>query len=119
MLTRLRVQGFKSLLDAEVRFPSLAVLFGLNTAGKSNILDALRLVSHIGTCQTLKDAFAPPFRGKPIESFTLGGGGLKELISKKRISLSIEADLRLSEKTADTVNREIRDMHYGGSATAF
>ncbi len=112
MLKRLQVKGFKSLVDVEARFSSLAVLFGLNAAGKSNILDALRLVSNIGTCRTLKHAFAPPYRGKAIESFALGNGGVKELISRKRINLTIEADLRLSDSTIESVNREIRSVSY-------
>lgn len=118
MLKRLRVQGFKSLLDCEVRLSSLATLFGLNASGKSNVLDALRLVSNIARCRTLKDAFASPYRGKPIESFAFGEGGLKELISKEVISLTIEVDLRLSDGIAKSVNREIQDVSYGGGAAA-
>ena len=38
MLIRLTVSGFKSLVDVEVDFPRLTVLFGPNAAGKSNLL---------------------------------------------------------------------------------
>ena len=110
MLTRARIKGYKSLEDAEVRLEPLAVLFGPNAAGKSNFLDALQLLSKLGTSRTVKEAFDPPYRGKPIESFTIGQGGLKGLIGCEQLVFSIEVDLRLSDTVVDTVNRQIREM---------
>ena len=110
MLTRARIKGYKSLEDVEVRLDPLAVLFGPNAAGKSNFLDALQLVSKLGTSRTVREAFDPPYRGKPIESFTVGSGGLKGLIGRDSLTFSIEVDLRLSAAVADAVDRQIRDM---------
>ena len=110
MLTRARIKGYKSLEDAEVRLEALAVLFGPNAAGKSNFLDALQLLSKLGTSRTVKEAFDPPYRGKPIESFTVGNGGLKGLLERQRLFFSIEVDLRLSDTIIDKVNRRIYDM---------
>ena len=110
MLKRAHIKGYKSLEDVEVRLSPLAVLFGPNAAGKSNVLDALQLLSELGTSRTLKEAFDPPYRGKPLESFTFGAGGLKNLIKRDRLSFSIEADLQLSEAVVDAVNREIQEM---------
>ena len=110
MLKRVLVRGYKSLEDTEIRLSPLAVLFGPNAAGKSNILDALQLLSKLGTSRTLKEAFDPPYRGKPIESFTIGHGGLKGLIAREQLVFSIEADLSLSDTVVDTVNRQIREM---------
>jgi len=110
MLTRARIKGYKSLEDVEVRLDPLAVLFGPNAAGKSNFLDALQLVSKLGTSRTVREAFDPPYRGKPIESFTVGSGGLKGLIERDSLAFSIEVDLRLSAAVVDAVNRQIRDM---------
>lgn len=45
MLTRLRVQGFKSLLDVEIFFGPFTCFIGPNAAGKSNIFDAIRFLS--------------------------------------------------------------------------
>ena len=75
MLKRIRIRGYKSLEDVEVRLSQLVVLFGPNAAGKSNLLDALQLLSKLGTSRTLKEAFEPPYRGKPLESFTIGKKG--------------------------------------------
>ena len=88
----------------------LVVLVGPNAAGKSNLLDALQLLSRLGTSRTLREAFDPPYRGKPLESFTIGSNGIKGLLEEDRLSFSIEADLSLSDSVVDAVNRQIREM---------
>lgn len=110
MLKRVRIRGYKSLADVELALEPLTVLFGPNASGKSNFLDALQLLSKLGTSRTLKDAFDPPYRGKPLESFRIGAGGIKGLVEQERLSFSIEADLRLSDAVVNAVNRQIRDM---------
>jgi predicted ATPase len=110
MLKRIHIKGYKSLRDTEVRLSPLSVLFGPNAAGKSNFLDGLQLLSKLGTSKTLKEAFDPPYRGKPLESFSLGERGLKGLVEQDRLSFSIEADLHLSDSIIETVNRQIREM---------
>ena len=114
MLKRIRIKGYKSLLDVEARIEPLTVLFGPNAAGKSNFLDALQLLSKLGTSKTLKEAFDSPYRGKPLESFTMGEGGLKGLVAKEHLHFSFEADLHLSDAVVRAVNQEIRDMRRPG-----
>ena len=115
MLTRARIEGYKSLDGVEVRLKPLAVLFGPNAAGKSNFLDALQLLSELGTSRTVKEAFDPPYRGKPLESFTIGKRGLKGLFKSKRLAFSIEVDLKLSDTVVDAVNTQIRNMRRPGA----
>ena len=110
MLKRVHIRGYKSLEDVEVSLSRLAVLFGPNAAGKSNLLDALQLLSKLGTSRTVKEAFDPPYRGKPLESFTIGQKGIKGLLEQERLSFSIEADLSLSDAVVKTVNRRILEM---------
>ena len=110
MLKRVHIKGYKSLDNIEASLPSLAVLFGPNAAGKSNFLDALQLLSKLGTSRTLKEAFDSPYRGKPLESFTIDEQGIKGLIGRKRLVFSIEADLSLSDAIVESVNRRIREM---------
>lgn len=110
MLKRIHIQGYKSLEDVEVSLSQLVVLFGPNAAGKSNLLDALQLLSELGTSRTVKEAFDPPYRGKPLESFTIGQKGIKGLLEQERLSFSIEADLNLSDAVVETVNRQILEM---------
>ena len=110
MLKRIHIRGYKSLEDVEVSLSQLVVLFGPNAAGKSNFLDALQLLSKLGTSRTLKEAFDPPYRGKPLESFTIGDGGIRGLLEQESLRFSIEADLSLSDAVIDAVNRQIREM---------
>lgn len=91
MLRRFRVKGFKSLLDAELELAPLVVLMGPNAAGKSNLLEALLLLSRLVTEQTLSEAFAPPLRGYPLEAFSLPDQGLEGLLRKDKAELALEA----------------------------
>ena len=45
MLTRLKVSGFKNLVDVDVRFGSFTCVAGANGVGKSNLFDAIRFLS--------------------------------------------------------------------------
>ena len=74
MIKRLKVKGYKSLNDVEINLKPMSVIFGPNAAGKSNIFDALSLVSRMVTERTLKDAFLR-HRGLPQESFYYGANG--------------------------------------------
>ena len=53
MLTRVHIQGYKSLKDVSVNLSELAVLFGPNAAGKSNFLDALQLFARLATSMSI------------------------------------------------------------------
>ena len=55
MLTRLRVSGFKNLLDVDVYFGPFTCIAGVNGAGKSNLFDAVQFLSALGD-RTLLDA---------------------------------------------------------------
>lgn len=45
MLTRLKVSGFKNLVDVDIRFGPFTCIAGPNAVGKSNLFDAIRLLS--------------------------------------------------------------------------
>ncbi len=55
MLTRLRVRGFKNLLDVDVRFGPFTCIAGANGVGKSNLFDAIRFL-HLLTRNQLMEA---------------------------------------------------------------
>ena len=110
MLKRIKIQGYKSLVDLEVNFGHLAVLVGPNASGKSNFLDALHLLSRVATSLTLKEAFDPPYRGHALESFTFGEEGIKSLLEQETVSFSIEVDVQLSPKIVENVNQQIQKM---------
>ena len=93
MLNRIHVQGFKSLRDATVELAPLVVLFGPNAAGKSNLLEALLLLSRLVGERTLSEAFAEGIRGYPLEAFTLADGGLEQLLQGPMPHLRLEVEM--------------------------
>jgi predicted ATPase len=71
MITRLEVDGFKSLRDFAIDLDPFTVLIGPNSAGKSNILEALALLSRLAT-HPIAEAFKKG-RGRPSDQFTREG----------------------------------------------
>jgi predicted ATPase len=57
MLTSVRLQGFKSFTDATVKLAPLTVLIGANGSGKSNFLDAMRILHRLRDDNLEKDPF--------------------------------------------------------------
>jgi hypothetical protein len=55
MLTRLRVQGFKNLVDVNLRLGPFTVIAGANGVGKSNLFDSIQLLSALAD-KSLLDA---------------------------------------------------------------
>lgn len=115
MIRRIHIQRYKSLRDVDVTLKPLSVLFGPNAAGKSNFIDALQLLSRIAGSRSLKEAFEPPYRGKPMESFSFDETGLEGLMQKESVSFQIEADIELSPAVIAAVNKEIMETKRGQS----
>jgi predicted ATPase len=55
MLTRLKVSGFKNLVDVDIRFGPFTCVAGVNAVGKSNLFDAIRFLSMLAN-KTLIEA---------------------------------------------------------------
>ncbi len=73
MITRLEVDGFKSLRNFAVDLEPFTVFVGPNSAGKSNILEALGLLSRLAR-MPIVEAFKGG-RGKTIDQFTRTSSG--------------------------------------------
>jgi predicted ATPase len=108
MIRRVRIQGYKSLKDIEVELQPLTVIIGPNAAGKSNLFDALGLLSRLVTSQTLGEAFKG-HRGAPVEAFFYGPGGLTWLLTQKAATFTIEADVELTSEVIAAVERRIQE----------
>src|SRR5258708_40188414 len=106
MIRRIHIQRYKSLRNVDVTLQPLSVLFGPNAAGKSNFIDALQLLSRIAGSRSLKEAFEPPYRGKPMESFSFDETGLEGLTMKESVSFQFEVDIDLSPAVIAAVNKE-------------
>lgn len=69
MITYLKINGFKSFHNFEMEFTPFTVIAGANASGKSNLFDALTLLSRLAETDNLKKAFSEQ-RGEFIELFT-------------------------------------------------
>ena len=73
MITYLKINGFKSFYNFEMEFTPFTVIAGANASGKSNLFDALTLLSRLAETDNLKRAFSTEQRGEFIELFTQFG----------------------------------------------
>jgi AAA15 family ATPase/GTPase len=71
MITKIEINGFKSFHDFNMAFMPLTVIAGVNGSGKSNLFDALHLLSRLAETD-LKTAFGEQ-RGNASELFTQFG----------------------------------------------
>ena len=67
MITKIEIDGFKSFKDFEMEFTPLTVIAGVNASGKSNLFDALQLLSRMAEVD-LRTAFGEQ-RGDASELF--------------------------------------------------
>lgn len=112
MLRRLRVRGYKSLVDCSIDFASVTVLLGPNAAGKSNLLDLLGLMSRMVSRETLRESFEG-HRGRPLEAFHSRDGfseaSYKRILAAPRVSFSVECDIELHPRIVDEVNAVLEE----------
>lgn len=73
MITRLEIDGFKTFCDFKMEFTPFTVIAGVNASGKSNIFDALALLSNLAEMD-IRSAFKN-LRGDPDEQFSQTGPG--------------------------------------------
>ena len=123
MIRRLRVRGYKSLVDATIEFDRLTVVFGPNGSGKSNLLDLLYLLSRLVSRETVREAFEH-HRGRPLEAFhaPLGFGpkGVAAQESRPTLDFSVECDIELHPEVVQSVNASLEDREkMAGTETAY
>jgi predicted ATPase len=98
MINAISISGFKSFVDIDnLELPKLAILFGPNTAGKSNFLDAIQALSRVGTSRTIADALQDPIRGYPVETFAFPPGGLPELLARESAEFTLGATMSVGK----------------------
>ena len=99
MITKIEINGFKSFSNFEMEFSPLTVIAGTNASGKSNLFDALNLLSNLSK-NDLRTAFAnKQLRGEVSELFTK----YTDDISASKMQFAVEM----------LVPREVKD-NWGG-----
>jgi len=109
MIKRIKIEGYKSFRRLDLKLSPVSVIFGPNASGKSNLLDAIQLLSRMATCKTLGEAFEG-HRGTPLESFYYGDVGFEKMLKKDRLKMSFEVDVELSDKLIEDL--KFRLMHF-------
>ncbi|MEI8255407.1 MAG: AAA family ATPase [Deltaproteobacteria bacterium] len=57
MISQLKISGFKSLKDAVIPFGALTAFIGANASGKSNALEAIRVLQGLALAYSVRDVF--------------------------------------------------------------
>ncbi|MEM6505800.1 MAG: AAA family ATPase [Planctomycetota bacterium] len=113
MLTRLRVQGFKNLLDVEVRFGPFTCIAGHNAAGKSNLFDAITFLSLLAKFPIMEAV--SHLRASKVSS-TDGNDLLTKCGDYKANEIRFTADMVVDRHAEDdfgvTVDASISSMRY-------
>jgi len=98
MITKIEIDGFKSFKDFEMEFTPLTVIAGANASGKSNLFDALQLLSRIAEVD-LRTAFGEQ-RGDASELFLSYSDG------KSLTEMSFVVEMLVDKKVKDNWGRE-------------
>lgn len=102
MLTRLEIDGFKTFENLTIDFLPFTVVLGSNAAGKSNLFDAIRLLSLLATrdvAEAVKD-----MRGEPLELFRLTPLG-------RSTQIRIAAEVLVDPLVRDPWGSEVKITH--------
>lgn len=106
MIRRVHIKNYKSLKDVELFLRPITVIMGPNAAGKSNLLDALSLLSQSVTQANLAKAFEE-HRGEPLETVFTEQGFKNQ---NGHGDISFEVDVEISKSVIDSVTKRILQM---------
>ncbi|MBX7233768.1 MAG: AAA family ATPase [Caldilineales bacterium] len=105
MLTRLKVSGFKNLVDVDVRLGPFTCIAGANATGKSNLFDAIQFLSHLASDTLLNAALSVRSEGgrtADVRNLFLRAGGAHTQ------EMSFEAEMLIPGAGVDDLGQEAR-----------
>lgn len=110
MLTRLKVSGFKNLVDVDVHFGPFTCIAGRNGVGKSNLFDALRFLSATASQMTLVEA------ALSIRDEDKRAGNVRAIFHRvgnqmTTDEISFEAEMILPNAGKDYLGQETKPTH--------
>lgn len=106
MLTRLKVKGFKNLVDVDIRFGAFTCIAGSNGVGKSNLFDAIRFLSDLADHSLISAATSVRDETSDVRSI------FRKYTDKEKIELnylneiSFEAEMIIPQKGYDDLGQE-------------
>jgi predicted ATPase len=93
MITRIEIDGFKSFYDFSVDLQPFTVLIGANGTGKSNLFDALKLLSHLADGDRVAVALNK-IRGGAREAFALKEDGTRYDTMRFAVEMLVDREVR-------------------------
>ncbi|SFM30434.1 AAA family ATPase [Rugamonas rubra] len=105
MLTRLRVKGFKSLEDVEVRFGPLTCIAGVNGVGKSNLFDAILFLKYLADAPIIEAA--TQIRNSGRQRVNISSLFTKTATHQAEL-MEFEADFLVDKTVVDDFGREAK-----------
>jgi predicted ATPase len=119
MLTRLKVTGFKNLVDVDVRFGPFTCIAGANGVGKSNLFDAIRFLGATADKTLLEAALSvrdEKGRSAKIRSIFHRHGDSSDpvmsFVAEMIVPLKTEDDLGQPAKATATFLRYTLNLRY-------
>jgi len=105
MITRIKINGFKSLLNCELYFGPFTCIAGANAIGKSNFFDAISFLSNLADKTIIEAA-------KSVRSENFKHSDIKDIFyrcgSKQITRMSFEIDMLISENGIDDLGQEAK-----------
>ncbi len=102
MITRIKINGFKSLLETELYFGPFTCIAGANAIGKSNFFDSLMFLSNLADNTVLHAA-------KSIRSENQKHSNIKDIFFKSGSNyldkMSFEIDMLVSKEAEDDLGQ--------------
>ncbi len=108
MLTHIEIDGFKTFRDFSVDLLPFQVILGPNAVGKSNLFDALHLLSRLAG-DDLYNAFQG-LRGEPSEMFSMSSAG--KPVSEMSFTLEVLLDPTVRDPWGVEVKLTNSRIHY-------
>lgn len=108
MITRIEIDGFKTFQDFAVDLAPFQVIIGPNGCGKSNLLEAISLLSSLANTN-LSSAFQS-VRGRASELFTVLPNG--QTADRMRIGVELLVDLNVLDAWGENVNLDSPRLRY-------
>ncbi len=114
MITRIKIDGFKSLLGAELYFGPFTCIAGANAAGKSNLFDAIVFLANLADMTILEAVMS-------IRSEEQKHSNIKDIFfksaDKNHDFMSFEVDMLVPETGIDDLGQvaiaKITSLRYG------
>jgi predicted ATPase len=103
MLTRLRVSGFKNLVDIDISFGPFTCIAGANGVGKSNLLDAIVFLSALADRPLIDAALSVRDQGAKTGDIR---GLFHNVGDHFDEEMTFEAEMIIPEKGADDLGQQ-------------